>query len=139
MHREPPGAFQTDRKVIPVDGSASDRLACQSPYRESPAGALGCVDLVGAYSNRQDLLNDLVTASRVIKEASGGAPERESVQTPPSSPNVRPRLSERLTPEDIQTLVALFATGTTKAQLEERFGISRSSVKRILRQHRSMG
>ncbi|MER6284437.1 helix-turn-helix domain-containing protein [Streptomyces sviceus] len=89
-----------------------------------------------------DLLNDLATASRVIKETTDGTSDfkiTNSVQSDPPSPNARDRVSDRLSPEDIQALVAAFANGATKAQLIERFGISRSSVKRILRQHRRAG
>jgi hypothetical protein len=45
------------------------------------------------------------------------------------------RICDRLTAEDEQALAASFRAGTAKHQLAERYGISLSSVKRLLRKH----
>jgi DNA-directed RNA polymerase specialized sigma24 family protein len=45
------------------------------------------------------------------------------------------RVTDRLTTEAEQTLVAGFMAGTSKRELAEQYGISESSVKRLLRRH----
>jgi hypothetical protein len=44
---------------------------------------------------------------------------------------------DRLSPGDIETLVELFEAGTRQVDLASKFGISVSSVKRILRVRRA--
>ena len=43
------------------------------------------------------------------------------------------RVSDRLGPEELEQLVGAFQRGTSKRQLAERYGISESSVKRLIR------
>lgn len=45
------------------------------------------------------------------------------------------RLYDRLTSEDIDTIVHLYATGTTQKDLAAKFNISVSSIQRVLRDH----
>jgi hypothetical protein len=59
-----------------------------------------------------------------VASAEGGQPGRQW--------RVRDRLSEA----DVRELVEAFRTGTTKHELVERYGISLSSVKRVLRRCR---
>jgi FixJ family two-component response regulator len=44
-------------------------------------------------------------------------------------------VSDRLSETDEQQLVVAFTAGTSKRKLAERYGISESSVKRLIRQH----
>lgn len=50
----------------------------------------------------------------------------------------RPRqwsMSDRLSPDEVQTLIDLYRTGTIAKDLAVKFGISLSSVRRLLRKH----
>jgi DNA invertase Pin-like site-specific DNA recombinase len=44
-------------------------------------------------------------------------------------------MRERFSTEQLQAMVDLYISGATKSQVAERFGISVSSVKRLLRDH----
>jgi transposase len=46
-------------------------------------------------------------------------------------------VGDRLTEADERQLVAAFHAGTSKRKLAERYDISESSVKRLLRRHRT--
>ncbi|WP_189983450.1 helix-turn-helix domain-containing protein [Streptomyces capoamus] len=99
------------------------------------------MDLIRAYSNRSDLLEVLVSASSNLGQARAaeavGIPQRVSVQSD-ARPESAWRVTDRLDDEAIAELVRAFREdGTSKQQLAERHGISESSVKRILRKHRS--
>ena len=97
------------------------------------------MDLVRSYSKRPDLLHDLVTAVRTIKEAqaASSAHDRRSVQSDP--PGESRRLVDRLSEDDARQLARDFRAGTPKWMLAERYGLSRSSVKRLLRKYRDEG
>jgi hypothetical protein len=45
------------------------------------------------------------------------------------------RVGDRMSEADTEQLVAAFTTGTSKWKLAERYGISESSVKRLIREH----
>jgi DNA invertase Pin-like site-specific DNA recombinase len=45
------------------------------------------------------------------------------------------RMGDRLSEVDVARIVTAFTTGTSKRKLAERYGISESSVKRIIGQH----
>jgi len=56
--------------------------------------------------------------------------------TPVIASPTRPwRLCDRLTSEDIETIVRLYAAGTLQKDLAAKFDISVSSVQRVLRDH----
>lgn len=42
---------------------------------------------------------------------------------------------DRFSAQDVQTMIDLYISGVTRSQVAERFGISVSSVKRLLRDH----
>jgi DNA invertase Pin-like site-specific DNA recombinase len=44
-------------------------------------------------------------------------------------------MHDRLSAEDLHTMIDLYTSGATRAQVAQRFGISVSSVKRVLREH----
>ncbi|WP_130348430.1 hypothetical protein [Herbihabitans rhizosphaerae] len=87
-----------------------------------------------AYSNRSDLLVDLLKAVDRLQRA-GAAPvsERRSVRCErvPRVWRVRDRLSEA----DVRELVSAYLSGVTARELADRFAIGLSSVKRLLREH----
>jgi hypothetical protein len=92
------------------------------------------VDLIGACSKRRDLADSLVSAVQQLRKAqarpSGPASSVRSAQSPRQW-----RVGDRLSEVDTAQLVAAFTAGTSKRKLAERYGISESSVKRLIRQH----
>ncbi|MBV9011228.1 MAG: helix-turn-helix domain-containing protein [Pseudonocardiales bacterium] len=44
-------------------------------------------------------------------------------------------MRERFSAEDLQAVIDLYLSGATSSQVAQRFGISVSSVKRVLRDH----
>ncbi len=91
------------------------------------------MDLLIAYSKRLDLVSELVNAV-------GGMRAREA-QQPETARSVRSgqaprmwRVSDRLSEADLCSLVCGYSTGTTARELAEQFNISKSSVKRRLRE-----
>lgn len=91
------------------------------------------VDLLRSYSNRADLLTRLTD---VCKRA--GKPDarddRDDLTVPTRSVQKR-RVRDRLTDADIERLIAEFLAGTSKRELAERYAISFSAVKALLRRH----
>jgi DNA invertase Pin-like site-specific DNA recombinase len=88
------------------------------------------VELRGCYSNPQ-AIEALALAEHTIKDVKidGG---RVYSSTPPR----RGRLVDRLGEQIIRQLLEERRAGATKRELVERYGISMSSVKRILRRKR---
>jgi FixJ family two-component response regulator len=92
------------------------------------------VDLIAAYSKRRDLVNALASAVQRLRQAQsqGG----KSTQSMRSTLSHRPwRVGDRLSEADLERVIAAFTAGTSKRKLAERYGISESSVKRLIRQH----
>jgi DNA invertase Pin-like site-specific DNA recombinase len=86
------------------------------------------VDLLASYSNHHDLSRRIGALLMDI--------EADDQRNAPGVP-ARPRswsLRDRLSAQDVQELVDLFMAGISKAQLATKFGISLTSVKRLLRQ-----
>jgi hypothetical protein len=89
---------------------------------------------MGAYSKRLDLADTLVSAVRQLRQAQEQVGEPVFSVRPARSPT-QWRVGDRLSEVDVQRLIAAFAAGTSKWRLAERYGISESSVKRLIRQH----
>jgi len=89
------------------------------------------VELVGRYSNPlvQDRVGQTAQAVAGIKIVPDRAP------VPPMAPRRHWRLVDRLGERVILDLVHERRRGTTQRTLAARYGISLSSVKRILRHH----
>jgi hypothetical protein len=95
------------------------------------------VDLLTAYSKRSDLAESLVRAVQQVERARERAsPQPASVRSTGVSDR-QWRVSDRLHDADIRMLVAAFERGTPKWKLAEQYGISESSVKRLIRSHRA--
>lgn len=91
------------------------------------------VDLLIAYSKRLDLLSALVSAVERLRANDADEPEtRRSVRSE-QAPRVW-RVSDRLSEADLCSLVSGYLAGITARALAERFKISKSSVKRLLRE-----
>ena len=92
----------------------------------------GKVELIAHYSNTPDLLSDLRRTLQAVTETT----DQEDDPDLPSHPTDRPwRVRDRLSEEDIQTLIKEFQTGTPKHVLAAQYSISLSAVKRLLHQH----
>lgn len=92
------------------------------------------VDLIAAYSKRRDLADSLASGVQQLRQAQSQAGE------PASSPQDghiyrQRRVGHRLSNADIEQLIAAFTAGTSKSKLAERYGISESTVKRLIRLH----
>jgi hypothetical protein len=90
------------------------------------------VELVSHYSNSPELLTDLRRTVYAVTEMAVGEEEPDLSTTAPAD---RPwQIKDRLSAGDIDQLVESFKAGSTIPELVERYGICRSSVKRILRE-----
>lgn len=92
------------------------------------------VDLVGAYSKRQDLADQLRRVLDRLGRAHQEPAEdpRESVRTTAKAAEPH-RVVDRLGEQAVRELVEAFEAGTSKWRLSEQYGISLSSVKRLIR------
>jgi hypothetical protein len=92
------------------------------------------VDLIGSYSNRQDLADALVSAVQQLRKAQASTDEPAFSVRSAKSP--RPwRVGDRLFDADIEQLIVAFAAGTSKKKLAAQYGVSRSSVRRLIERH----
>lgn len=92
------------------------------------------MDLLIAYSKRLDLLSELVGAVERVRVEDGERPETGRSVRSGQAPRVW-RVSDRLDEADLCNLVSGYRAGTTARELAEQFNISKSSVKRLLREH----
>lgn len=97
------------------------------------------VDILRRYSNRRDLLNDLERAiARLARAAREPASERRSVRSAAGGRR-NWAIHERLSETQLLELAQQFHSGTSKWKLAKLYGISESSVKRVLRLYRTGG
>jgi DNA-directed RNA polymerase specialized sigma24 family protein len=94
------------------------------------------VGLVRAYSKRPELLEELNQATRRLARALDADPLGEPVSVRSTGRVGRVwALNDRLSEADMQAIVQKFRAGTPKQELAEQYGISLSSIKRLLRRH----
>jgi DNA-directed RNA polymerase specialized sigma24 family protein len=92
------------------------------------------VELVRRYSNHADLQERLSQAARKI------TPTTDQDQEPPDDTSVSGRdgrawkVSDRLSDELVEAIIERFLAGEAKHALATRYGVSLSSIKRLLRQ-----
>ena len=109
-------------------------------YQDLGLSAVPCwwegVDLVGTYSKRQDLADQLRRVLDRLGRAHEGPVEdpEHSVRTTAKAAEPH-RVADRLGQRAVRELVEAFDAGTSKWRLAEQYGISLSSVKRLLREH----
>lgn len=88
------------------------------------------VDLLSAYSNRHDQIEGMEDVlCRIAASDQSGLPG----QVPPGPPSRSRSLVDRLSPADIESLVARYRVKLKR--LADDYGISISTVKRVLRKH----
>ena len=91
------------------------------------------VDLTRAYSNHQDLTNRLVTAMKRLRRAFRENPAGStSVRSAPNAAQPR-RVIERLGKARVRDLLCDIERGIARIRVAEKYGISESSVKRLVR------
>jgi len=89
---------------------------------------------MGAYLNRRDLADTLVSTVQQLRHAQAQTGEPAFSVRSAHSPR-QWQVGDRLSEADAGRLVAALTAGTSKRKLAERCGISESSVKRLIRQH----
>ncbi|HEV2403353.1 MAG TPA: hypothetical protein VGS08_04080 [Candidatus Saccharimonadales bacterium] len=91
------------------------------------------VEVVTHYSNTPDLLTDL---RRTVQAVTEMIVEDDEPDLSTTAPVDRPwQVRDRLSQADIDQLIESFKAGSTIPELVAHYGISRSSVKMLLRQH----
>jgi hypothetical protein len=98
------------------------------------APAVDLVELVRRYSNRADLLERL-TETRSRARLQGGEDPGSHTTTVSGRVSGVWRVRDRLTDDDVLVLIADFLAGTSKRKLADRYDVSFSTVKNILRKH----
>ena len=96
----------------------------------------GLVDVIRQYSKNRGLLDDLARTIAQTEQAAKIQDQRRSVRTTART-NERRTLQDRLNADDLRRLIVAYHSGTTQRELAERYGISVTSVKRLLRLHRA--
>lgn len=91
------------------------------------------VELLRRYSNRQDLLEPLVDVLRRIRE--NDQTDEPGLDGPYRTAEPPKSFAEQLTTEGIENLVAAYRAGMTGAELATKYGVSLSTVRRLLRKH----
>jgi DNA-directed RNA polymerase specialized sigma24 family protein len=91
------------------------------------------VNLLIAYSKRLDLVSELVSAVERLRAKDADEPETGRSVRSEQAPCVW-RVSDRLSEAELHSLVSHYLAGITARELAEQFKISKSSVKRLLRE-----
>jgi DNA invertase Pin-like site-specific DNA recombinase len=86
-----------------------------------------------SYSKRLDLVSELVSAVERLQATGAPEPETGGSVHSDQAPRVW-RVADRLSEADVCSLAARYQAGTTARELAEHFSISRTSVKRLLRE-----
>jgi hypothetical protein len=95
------------------------------------------VELCSRYSNRDDLLEPLVSVLEQINKCTPeSAPEDQLVSADGLTPKAW-RVADRLSPSDVADLIDSYRAGITIRELSERFSLGTTTVKRLLREHKA--
>jgi Helix-turn-helix domain of resolvase len=89
--------------------------------------------VAGRYSNRPDLLEQLRKVAALLSD--GGQDDGAGAKVTTECVIRSRRLRDRFSLDDLQVMIDLYRSGSTARQVAEKFGISLSSVKRLLHQH----
>ena len=90
------------------------------------------VDLLIAYSKQVDRVSELVSAVERLRVGDVSEPVRVSVRSADGT-RVQQRVMDRLGEAGVCRLASEFRAGVTTRELAERYAMSQSTVKRILR------
>ncbi|MGH3712175.1 MAG: helix-turn-helix domain-containing protein [Micromonosporaceae bacterium] len=95
------------------------------------------MDLLRAYSKRSDLADDLaVVLAKLASAGSDHVPFAPSVRSVNAAASRSASPAARLGADGALGLAAAYDAGTTRSELAARYGISVSTVARLLREHR---
>jgi hypothetical protein len=89
------------------------------------------VEVLRRYSNRPDLLGPLIDVLRRVE--AGDHEEEPGVVSRPAGPE---RVCDRLSEADVREIVKRFRAGAPKHKLAAEYGMSLSTMKRLLRRSR---
>jgi hypothetical protein len=92
------------------------------------------VELVRRYSNRPDLQERLAQAHHRASQRTGQDLDSATLTVSGRVPGAW-RVRDRLTETDVQYIITEFLSGTSKRVLADRYAVSLSTVKNILRKH----
>ena len=92
------------------------------------------VELCRRYSNRPDLLGPLVRTWQKINQDAPAGDDSDLAPVPGKEACVW-RVADRLSLSDVQTMIGSYRSGSTARFLSERYGVSTSTIKRLLREH----
>ena len=91
------------------------------------------VEVAGRYSNRPELLEQLRKLAAILPDDGQGDGAGAKVST---ECVIRSRrLRDRFPLDDLQMMIDLYRSGIAARKVAEKFKVSLSSVKRVLRQH----
>ena len=91
------------------------------------------MEVLTAYSHTPERLDDLRKAAEIVRGQRPDEPDEER-----NEQASRPRqwsLADRLSPDEVQTIINRYRAGTTAKDLVVKLGISLSSVRRLLGKH----
>jgi len=89
--------------------------------------------MLGAYSNRSELLEQLREAVSIMSEVRHNGRMRTRARSQPSTSRSR-RLRDRFTTDERQRMIELFELGATRHAIAAEYGISVRSLARLLRE-----
>jgi hypothetical protein len=130
-HRAVPQAVGWSRWQIVDKRSRAGLPDCGNP-------TLTCknpVDLLRSYSNRSDLCTDLEHTARSLRQCQEDQAHETSVMQSEPRATTRHRMTERLDTNRVAELIERYQAGETGKDLADTYGISLSSVRRIVREH----
>ncbi|MGH8950738.1 MAG: hypothetical protein ACRDX9_04875 [Acidimicrobiia bacterium] len=93
------------------------------------------VEVLKAYSHTPERLDDLRRTVEIARRQEPEHPD-DGRDDAASRPSLR-ALADRLSPEDVQTIIDLHHGGTPTKDLAAKFEISARSVRRLLHKHRA--
>ncbi|MEV6013755.1 hypothetical protein AB0M29_44390 [Streptomyces sp. NPDC051976] len=93
------------------------------------------MDLVRRYSNHPEVAADLVASLKALHAERGRVEVgRVNITSTGRAPS-RGRVVDKLSDEQVSALIGEFHAGTIRKELAAKYGISLSSVTRLLRKH----
>lgn len=91
------------------------------------------MELLRHYANQPDLREELQRVAVILAE--GGQDDGVGTENTPAAMRSPHLLRDRLYPDDLQAMIDLYKSSTPAKQVAEKYGVSLSSIKRLLRRH----
>lgn len=121
-----------DGERLALTGPAYDARQPNQMVRSLPP----MVELLRRYSNRSSLLGPMLDVLRRIEGGDQSEELRSGVMARRGDDGLR-RPSDRLSEMDVREIVSRFSAGVAKHRLAVDYGMSLSTMKRLLRRHRA--